>query len=388
MATYDAAIAAGVDAGAGALGPLDGMSSQPNLAAVLALCGDGADVPRLDAALDLEPYWDAVRRTYRPFEMGLNAPTGLVYRHEIPGGQLSNLRAQAEALGLGARFAEVSALYGDCDRLLGRLVKVTPTSKVVGDLALHLAGAGLAAADVAADPERVDLPDSVVRFLQGELGTPPGGFPEPLTARVRARHGELPPPPGLVDADRDALADPSHAVRRTTLDRLLFPGPAREHAAAVAEFGDVAILPTRLFLDGLEPGREEAIDLGPGVRLLVELETIADADPTGYRTVYLRLNGQPRTVDILDRAAAPAHAAHERADPDDPGHVGAPLAGNATCLVAVGDAVERGDAVVRMEAMKMETTITASIAGTVARIPISPGAAVRPGELLLTIVST
>ncbi|MCC6223878.1 MAG: pyruvate carboxylase [Thermoleophilia bacterium] len=387
LATYLAAVDAGVDAVDGAAAPLAGMTSQPSLAAIVAATDGGERETglSLEALNALEPYWQAVRRLYAPFEMGLDAPTGTVYRHEIPGGQLSNLRAQAQALGLGDRFEEVEELYAAADRILGRLVKVTPSSKVVGDLALALAGAGADPAELEGHPERFDLPASVVGFLAGELGTPPGGFPEPFRTRALAGRAWSPPDAELTAAQEESLAGPA---RRAALNDLLFPGPAREQHDACERHGDVSVLPTRLFLYGLERGCEETVDLGPGVRLILELETVGEPDERGIRTVLVRVNGQTRPFDVHDRSVTAAEPAAERADPGDPGHVAAPYAGAVTVTVSAGDEVEAGQPLATIEAMKMESAIGAPIGGVVTRLAVQRVAQVQPGDLLLVISPT
>src|SRR5262249_50638734 len=221
LATYLAAIAAGVDALDGASAALAGTTSQPALSAIVAATDHTGQATglALERVCDLEPYWEAVRKVYAPFESGIPAPTGRVYRHEIPGGQLSNLRQQAIALGLGDRFEEIEATYAAADRMLGRLVKVTPSSKVVGDLALHLVGAGVTPADFEADPGRYDVPASVIGFLRGELGEPPGGWPEPLRTKALAGRSAPTPSARLSEDDLAGLVED----RRGTLNRLLFP---------------------------------------------------------------------------------------------------------------------------------------------------------------------
>jgi pyruvate carboxylase len=383
IGTYVAAVDAGVDAIDGAAPPLSGMTSQPSLAAVIAAFDhtDRATGLDLDEVSALEPYWEAVRSLYAPFEAGLAAPTGRVYHHEIPGGQLSNLRQQATALGLAERFEEIEALYARCDDLLGGLIKVTPTSKVVGDLALYLASAGIDPDDLAADPGASDLPDSVIGFLEGELGEPPGGWPEPF--RTKVLEGRE-PGSGLVE-----LTEEQHvalvADRRHALNRLLFPGPAKDREDAVERFGDVSVIPTRAFLYGLEPERELVIDLEPGVRLFIELEAVSEADERGIRTVMVNLNGQTRPIDALDRSITPDIARVEKADPDDPAHVAAPLTGVVTITVADGDEVDAGAQVATIEAMKMESGISAPHAGTVERVAVESGTNVEPGDLLLVL---
>ena len=386
LGTYVAAIEAGVDAVDGAAAPLSGMTSQPNLAAIVAATDhtERATGVSLDALGDLEPYWRAVRALYAPFESGLRSPTGTVYRHEIPGGQLSNLRQQATALGLADRFEEIERLYARCDDLLGGLIKVTPTSKVVGDLALSLASSGADPAALAEDPARFDLPASVIGFLQGELGQPPAGWPEPFrTAALRGKETTT-PDPTLDDEQRAGLAKAGPG-RRALLDTMLFPGPAASRVDVVERFGDLSVLPTRAFLYGLEPDEEVQVDLGPGVRLFIELEAIGEPDERGIRTVLCMLNGQTRPIDARDRSIEPATAPVEKADPREPGHVAAPLTGVVTVTVTEGDDVDAGQSIATIEAMKMESAVSAPVAGVVRRVAVTSGANVEPGDLLVTV---
>jgi pyruvate carboxylase len=384
LATYLAAVDAGVDAVDGAAAPLSGMTSQPSLAAIVAATDrtERATGLSLDALGGLEPYWEAARTLYAPFEAGLRAPTGTVYRHEIPGGQLSNLRQQAVALGLADRFEEVEHLYSRCDELLGRLVKVTPTSKVVGDLALYLLSAGIDPDDLEKDPASYDLPDSVIGFLRGELGEPPGGWPEPF--RSRALAGRLDPPfeERLSQEDREALTG---LERRTVLNRLLLPGPTADQRAAQERYGDVSVLPTKAFLYGLETDEELAIDLEPGVRLYVSLEAITEADERGIRTLMVTLNGQPRPIDAKDRSIRPEVAVREKADTNNPGHIPAPMTGVVTLAVGEGDEVSAGQQIATIEAMKMESAIRAPLDGAVERLVVPSGTNVEPGDLLAVL---
>ncbi|MET8509420.1 pyruvate carboxylase [Streptomyces sp. NPDC004787] len=383
LATYLAAVQAGADAVDGAVASMAGTTSQPSLSAIVAATDHSARPTGLDlqAVGDLEPYWESVRRIYAPFEAGLDAPTGRVYHHEIPGGQLSNLRTQAVALGLGDRFEDVETTYAAADRMLGRLVKVTPSSKVVGDLALHLVGAGVAPEDFEASPDRYDIPDSVVGFLHGELGTPPGGWPEPFrTKALRGRPGPK-PPQDLTPEEREGLAKD----RRRTLNRLLFPGPTKAFEAHRQAYGDTSVLDSKDFFYGLRPGKEYAVDFGPGVRLLIELEAIGEADERGMRTVMSTLNGQLRPIQVRDRAAAADLPVTEKADRANPGHVAAPFAGVVTLAVAEGDEVEAGETVATIEAMKMEASITAPTSGRVSRLAIGRVQQVEGGDLLVEL---
>ncbi|SDZ98804.1 MULTISPECIES: pyruvate carboxylase [unclassified Mycobacterium] len=386
LATYMAAWYAGADAVDGASAPLAGTTSQPALSSIVAAAAHTQyDTGlSLEAVCDLEPYWEALRRVYAPFESGLPAPTGRVYTHEIPGGQLSNLRQQAIALGLGDRFEEIENAYAGADRVLGRLVKVTPSSKVVGDLALSLVGAHVTADDFATDPSRYDIPDSVIGFLRGELGDPPGGWPEPLRSKALEGRGPARPEQQLTAEDEAQLATPG-PVRQGALNRLLFPGPTKEFLAHREEYGDTSRLSANQFFYGLRRGEEHRVQLEKGVELLIGLEAVSEPDERGMRTVLCLINGQLRPVLVRDRAIAADVPAAEKADRTNPDHVAAPFAGVVTVGVAVGDQVDAGQTIATIEAMKMEAAITAPKAGTVARIAVTPTAGVEGGDLLVVI---
>ncbi|MGI1849197.1 pyruvate carboxylase [Rhodococcus sp. SJ] len=386
LATYLAAWQAGADAVDGASAALAGTTSQPALSAIVAAAAHSEHDTGLDlqAVCDLEPYWEALRKVYAPFESGLPAPTGRVYTHEIPGGQLSNLRQQAIALGLGDRFEEVEAKYAAADRMLGRLVKVTPSSKVVGDLALHLVGSGVASEEFAADPSRFDIPDSVVGFLRGELGTPPGGWPEPFRSKALEGRGAPKAEVPLTSEDEKALDDTS-TERRATLNRLLFPGPTQAFLEHRDRYGDTSELSANQFFYGLRRGEEHRVRLDKGVELLIGLEAISEPDERGFRTVMCILNGQLRPVSVRDKSVASEVPAAEKADRTNPGHVAAPFAGAVTLLVAEGDRVAAGDTVATIEAMKMEAAITAPRGGTVTRVALGGVSQVEGGDLLVVV---
>ncbi len=383
LATYLAAINAGADAVDGAVSSMAGTTSQPSLSSIVAATDHSARTTGLDlrAIGDLEPYWESVRKIYAPFEAGLASPTGRVYDHEIPGGQLSNLRTQAIALGLGDRFEDIEAMYAAADKILGHLVKVTPSSKVVGDLALHLVGAGVSPADFEAEPNKFDIPDSVIGFLRGELGDPPGGWPEPFRTKALEGRAAAKPVAELSEEDRSALA----SEPRRTLNRLLFPAPTKEFEAHREAYGDTSVLPSKDFFYGLRPGEEYSVDLEPGVRLLIELEAIGEADERGVRTVMSTLNGQLRPIQIRDRSIASDIPATEKAEKGNPKQVAAPFAGVVTLQVAEGATVEAGATVATIEAMKMEASITASAGGKVGRLAINSVQQVEGGDLLLVL---
>ena len=273
------------------------------------------------------------------------------------------------------------------NRILGNIVKVTPSSKVVGDLALYLCGAGVDIMDFERDPAAFDLPDSVVGFLAGELGEPAGGWPEPF--RTKALEGKSRPARQLAlppEAKR-ALEDPSTTPEelRHTLNELLFPGPAKEFEESSRQYGDLSVLPTKAFFYGLALGEEVEVALEAGVSLYLAVDAVGEADERGFRSVFCRINGQPREVRVRDRSVRETRPRGERAQQDNPAHVAAPFAGTVSLTVSAGDRVEAGQTVATIEAMKMEAPITASLAGKVERIAVSAVASVEGGDLLLVI---
>jgi pyruvate carboxylase len=387
LATLLAASRAGADAVDVASAPMAGTTSQPSASAlVAALAHTERDTGlSLKAVSDLEPYWEAVRHVYKPFESGLPGPTGRVYKHEIPGGQLSNLRQQAIALGLADHFEKIEDLYAAASQMLGRPPKVTPSSKVVGDLALALAAVDADPADFEANPEKYDIPDSVVGFMAGELGNLPGGWPEPFRTKVLAgRTVKI----GVEDVsadDRAALDGDDAVLRRSTLNRLLFPAPTKIYEQGKETYGDLSVMDTVDYLYGLKSGVEHVVDMAKGVALYVGLEAIGEADDKGMRTVMTTLNGQLRPVYVRDLSIAVDIKAAEKADATAPGSIGAPFSGVVTLQVEVGDKVEAGQSVASIEAMKMEAAITSPASGTVKRLAIPKTQQVDAGDLLLEV---
>ncbi|AXH36220.1 pyruvate carboxylase [Humibacter sp. BT305] len=388
LATLLAASAAGADAVDVAAAPMSGTTSQPSASALVAALAHTDRDTGLDlqAVSDLEPYWEAVRKVYAPFESGLPGPTGRVYRHEIPGGQLSNLRQQAIALGLADDFELIEDLYAAANEILGRIPKVTPSSKVVGDLALHLAAVKADPKDFAENPQNYDIPDSVIGFMAGELGELPGGWPEPFRTKVlQGRDVKVGVTP-LSDSDRADLApDAEPATRRQALNRLLFPAPTRAFDSNRDLFGDLSVVDTVDYLYGLRQGEEHVVDIDKGVKLYVGLEAISEPDDKGMRTVMTTLNGQLRPVFVRDRSVTVETKAAEKADPAQPGQVPAPFSGVVTLKVAVGDTVAAGQAIATIEAMKMEAAITTPVAGTISRLAIPTTQQVDAGDLLVVI---
>nr|WP_274635809.1 pyruvate carboxylase [Microbacterium bovistercoris] len=386
LATLLAASGAGADAVDAAAAPMSGTTSQPSLSAlVAALAHTERDTGlSLDAVSDLEPYWEAMRHLYHPFESGLPGPTGRVYHHEIPGGQLSNLRQQAIALGLSDDFELIEDMYAAANDILGRVPKVTPSSKVVGDLALHLAAVKADPAEFEEHPERFDVPDSVVSFMAGELGDLPGGWPEPFRSKVLAgrdvKIGFTP-----IDAAQEASLNGESGERRRMLNELLFPAPTRAFRDSREQYGDLSVLDTADYLYGLTPGTEHVVELERGVQLFVGLEAIGEADDKGMRSVMTTLNGQLRPVFVRDRSVEVEARQAERADTSRPGQVAAPFSGAVTMKAAEGDEVEAGQPVASIEAMKMEAAITAPVGGVVERLVVTGTAQVEAGDLLVVI---
>jgi len=386
LATLLAVSAAGADAVDVAAAPMAGTTSQPSLSALIAALAHterDTGIP-LQAAADLEPYWEAVRHQYRPFESGLPGPTGRVYHHEIPGGQLSNLRQQAIALGLAEDFELIEDMYAAANEILGRVPKVTPSSKVVGDLALALAAVRADPADFAENPQNYDIPDSVVGFMAGELGDLPGGWPEPFRSKVLAGRARKEPTADLSAEDEAALAaDP--ATRRDALNRLLFPAPTRTFQETRETYGDLSALDTDDYLYGLTPGVEHVVEIERGVQLWLGLEAIGEADDKGMRTVMTTLNGQLRPVFVRDRSIAVESRQAEKADTSKPGQIAAPFSGVVTVKVEVGESVRAGQPLASIEAMKMEAAITSTVDGVVERLAIGATQQVEAGDLLVVV---
>ncbi|WP_439644862.1 pyruvate carboxylase [Demequina rhizosphaerae] len=388
IGTLLAAAEAGVDAVDVASAAMAGTTSQPPMSALIAaLEHTTRDTGMsLKAAQDLEPYWESVRRLYAPFESGLPGPTGRVYHHEIPGGQLSNLRQQAISLGLADKFEAIEDMYAAANRILGNLVKVTPSSKVVGDLALHLVANDADPADFEENPDKYDLPDSVIGFLAGELGDPPGGWPEPFRTKALQGRDVERKMAELTDEDREVLGTPG-TDRRRRLNHLLFPGPAKDFDQAVENYGDISVIDTFHYLYGLSvgSGEEAVIELHRGVKIIATIEAVGEPDSHGERTVIFNYNGGIRPIQVRDLSAKVDVVERERADATKPGHIASPFTGLVTPRVAEGDEVEAGQTVAVIEAMKMESSITSPVAGTVARLAIGGSQSLAGGDLVLVV---
>ena len=390
LATYLAAANAGADVVDVASAPLAGTTSQPSMSALVAAFANterdtGID---LQSVFDMEPYWEAVRQVYAPFESGIPGPTGRVYKHEIPGGQLSNLRTQAKALGLEDRFELIEDYYAGVNEILGRPTKVTPSSKVVGDLALQLVGQGVSPEEFAGNPRKYDIPESVIGFLQGELGTPPGGWPL-LREKALENRSEVDHTVQVPDELAGDLASEDHATRRAALDQLLFPKQYAEYQEHLRTYGITDQLGDKAFFYGLEEGEETMIWYGEidenRPPLVVSLDAVSEPDEKGMRQVILTVNGQVRPITVRDESAESSVAEVEKADSSNPGHVAAPFAGAVTVTVKEGDEVKAGDPVATIEAMKMEAAISATKDGKVERVAFTQPTKVEGGDLVVVI---
>ena len=388
----------GVDVVDGAVSSMSGQTSQPNLNSIVeALRGR-----QRDTGLDPEvlggysDYWELVRDFYRPFDSGPRSGDAKVYLHEIPGGQYTNLRQQAAAVGLGYRWSEVESTYAEVNRLFGDIVKVTPSSKVVGDLTLFLLAKGMAPEDLLQLDVKHDLalPNSVIDLFAGSLGTPPGGWPPRLQTIIlrgaepsRTRPGADLPPADFGRTRKFLKRKLGRDVRHDeVLSYLLYPDVFLNYVAMHRKFGDVAVLPTPQFFYGMQSGDEIAVDIEPGKTLVIKFLTISEPNPDGRRTVFFELNGQPREAVVRDESLKEAVPAHPRISPGEPGQVGPPSPGVIThVFVQLEQRVDRGAKLFTLEAMKMQSTIYAPVAGRVSRILVGAGQHVEAKDLLLTI---
>jgi pyruvate carboxylase len=377
-----------------ALAPFAGLTSQPNLNAIV----EAVRHTPLDTGLDPEPlrqlthYWAAVRDHYTAFECGMKAPDADLYLHEMPGGQFTNLLEQAKALGLGDRWEEVCRAYADVNQLLGDIVKVTPTSKAVGDLALLLVTNGMHASELLSDSRELAFPESVLDLVAGRMGQPPGGFPADVVKRivrdgktVSGRPGESMPPADFKAAEAKAAEILGRtASPREVLSWLLYPRVFQDFAHHVAKYGDVSVLPTPAFLEGPKPGEELAVSIETGKTLVIRLLTVGEPHADGTRTVFFELNGQPRSVTVADKSLEAKVQRRPKAVVGDAREVGAPMPGLiVTVAVRPGDKVSRGQKLLSLEAMKMETTVYAERDGKVAEVLVAPGTPVEAGELVI-----
>ena len=397
IATIMEAARAGVDAVDAAMDALSGNTSQPTLGSIVEALRRTERDTGLDIAAirELSNYWESVRAQYAAFETGLQAPASEVYLHEMPGGQFTNLKAQARSMGLEERWHEVAQTYADVNRMFGDIVKVTPSSKVVGDMALMMVSQGLSRADVENPGTEVSFPDSVIDMMRGNLGQPPGGWPAALQAKVLKGDAPITDRPGLhaapVDLE-DTRARVSAEMEGKPVDDedlagyLMYPKVFLDYMGRHRSYGPVRSLPTKTFFYGMEPGEEITAEIDPGKILEIRLQAVGETSEDGEARVFFELNGQPRTIRVPNRAVKSASAARPKADAANPAHIGAPMPGVvASVAVSVGQKLHPGDLLLTIEAMKMETGLHADRAATVRAIHAQPGAQIDAKDLLIEL---
>jgi pyruvate carboxylase len=390
-----AAVAAGADAVDCAIDAMSGLTSQPNMGSIVEALRFGARDPGIDPnnIRMLSAYWEQARKLYSAFESDIRAGASEVYVHGMPGGQYTNLREQARSLGIDApRWPEVAQAYADVNSMFGDIVKVTPTSKVVGDMALMMVTSGLTKETVLDPNSDVAFPESVVQLFRGDLGQPYGGFPEGLQQKVLKGEKPLAQRPGASLPPTDLAAErakiqkklPRPVTDDDLASYLMYPKVWTEYVTERQQYGDVGILPTPVFFYGMQPGEEVMVDIERGKTLIVRYVTSGEPNDDGTRTVYFELNGEPRPVRVPDRKQVAQRPPQRKVELGNPKHLGAPMPGTvATVTTAVGRKVTRGEVLITLEAMKMETAVRAEMDGEVAELIAKPGAQVDAKDLLV-----
>jgi pyruvate carboxylase len=389
---------AGVDAADAAVASMSGGTSQPNLNSIAAALQNTPRDTRLDLAAlnECSDYWETVRRHYAPFDSGPKAGSARLYEHEIPGGQYTNLREQAAAMGLEHRWREVERTYAEVNRLFGDIVKVTPSSKVVGDMTLFLMAHEMKPSDVLKLDvhHNISFPNSVVEMFLGVLGVPPGGWPKKLQRIIlrgarplRGRPGASLPSVDFAAETESISGQTGHEVARDELlIHLLYPEVYQKYEKFRHAYGDVSVLPTRAFFYGLKSGEEITVAIEPGKTLVIKYLTASQPHPDGTRTLFFELNGQPREVNVRDHSLRAVERSHPKADPADARQIGAPAAGVITGIaVELNQDVKRGTKLMTLEAMKMQSNIYAPMEGRIVKLPVSPGQTVEAKDLLAAI---
>jgi pyruvate carboxylase len=388
---------AGVDIADLALASMSGSTSQPNLNSIAAALqftkrDTGLD---LDALNEFADYWEQVRSFYTPFDTAPRAGSAEVYLHEMPGGQFTNLKEQAAAMGLGHRWPEIARTYAEVNQLFGDIVKVTPSSKVVGDMTMFLITRGIKPADVLnLEPGGTPFPESVIDMLAGGLGKPMGGWPKKLQHVVlgkrkplRGRPGAAMKPLNFKKVETELAAKLKHEpTADDVFSHVMYPEVFSDFAKRVRDSGDLSVLPTPAFFYGMKVGQEVSVEIEPGKTLFIRLVNIGAVDQEGKRAVTFELNGMSRQLSIVDRSVTPKVKARVKADPAVPAQIGAPIPGLVTAVsVSVGAKVAKGDKLITLEAMKMQTTIYAPCDGTVGEILVPIGETVESKDLLMKL---
>jgi pyruvate carboxylase len=387
---------AGLDIADGAIAAMSGGTSQPNLNTMVEALrftprASALDPHSLDAVSE---YWREAREFYLPFESPVLAAGADLYQHEMPGGQYTNLFQQAQALGLAHRWPVICRLYADVNQLFGDIVKVTPTSKAVGDMALFLVANDLSTADLMQSDRELAFPQSVIDLLAGRMGQTVFGFPADVQKRIlkdeqplEGRPGDTLPPADLAAAKaKVAELVEEEATDQDVISHLMYPQVFEQFAQHQRQYADVAVLPTPVFLYGMEPQEEVAVDIEPGKTLIIKFLTISEPHADGTRTVFFELNGQPREVTVTDKSLTPSEAVRAKADPGNSKQIGSSMPGMVvTVAVQPEDKIAKGQKLMTLEAMKMETTIAAEADGKVKEVHVTTGTQVEAGDLLITL---
>jgi pyruvate carboxylase len=399
-ATYLKAIEADIDVVDVALSGLSGLTSQPNFNSIVEMMQNQPrahdfNMPKLN---EFSNFWEDTRELYYPFESGLKAGTAEVFQHEIPGGQYSNLRPQATALGLGDRFDEVKKMYAEVNTLFGNLVKVTPSSKVVGDMAIFMVTNNFTTTDVMERGKDMSFPESVISFFVGDLGQPSGGFPKKLQKIILKNRKPYTNRPNAhlepIDFDIEFKVFKKKFQKGFTRDLemedflsyTLYPKVFEQAHESYKKYGNIALVPTKNFFYGMSLGEEILIELEPGKTVIIKLLSIGIPDNTGMRTVFFKVNGENRFVDILDTSLNLKLEVNTKIDPTDTNQIGAPLQGSLyKVMVKKGQEIKENDPLFIIEAMKMETTVTAFKAGKVKSVTLKEGAMVKQDDLIVTV---
>jgi pyruvate carboxylase len=376
---------------------LSGNTSQPTLGSIVeALRGTDRDTGLdIGAIREISNYWEQVRAHYTAFESGLQAPASEVYLHEMPGGQFTNLKGQARSLGLEERWHEVAQAYADVNMMFGDIVKVTPSSKVVGDMALMMVAQGLSRAQVEDPAVDVAFPDSVIDMMKGNLGQPPGGWPKALQKKILKGEKPLTDRPGkhLPPVDLEATrADLSKQMEGKEVDDedlngyLMYPKVFLDYMGRHRSYGPVRCLPTHTFFYGMQPGEEISAEIDPGKTLEIRMQAVSDVNEDGEVKVFFELNGQPRTIRVPNRLVSAAAVKRPKAEAGNANHIGAPMPGVvATVAAQAGKAVKAGDLLLTIEAMKMETGIHADRDATIKAVHVTAGGQIDAKDLLVEL---
>lgn len=394
--TYSAATKAGVDIVDVAMSAMSGNTSQPSMSSLYYALVNGPRVPEINIenAQQLNHYWEDVRMYYKPFENGLNAPETEVYMHEMPGGQYSNLQQQAKAVGLGHRWDDIKKMYHTVNLMFGDIVKVTPSSKVVGDMALFMVQNELSEEDIYEKGETLSFPESVVTFFQGELGQPVGGFPEKLQKIILKGRPAITERPGLFAETVDFEKVKAELAKKIgyepkqeeVLSYLMYPQVFLDYQTAYNQFGDVTLLDTPTFFQGIRLGETVNVQIEKGKILIIRLDEIGEPDIEGNRVLFFNLNGQRREITVKDTSIVSAVKTRRKAEPTNREQIGATMSGSVLdVLVKKGDTVKRGDTLMVTEAMKMETAIEAPFDGEIAHLYVVAGDPISSGDLLIEV---